>query len=147
MTSQTEIEVSRFRSDEPGRVTDDALQAWHRDGLLVIEEFASLDQCRELILAADALVEDFDEEEAAAIFSTPNSETQSTRADGSVSSGTTTEMFLTFQMTIIPRMHSPITPLNVFENSQSRIARFFCMSVTLHRTTRCMPSRRTFKNM
>ena len=70
MTSQPEIGVSRFRSDEAGRVTADALQAWHREGLLVIEEFASLDQCRELILAADALVEDFDEEEAAAIFST-----------------------------------------------------------------------------
>ena len=70
MTSQPEIGVSRFRSDEAGRVTADALQAWHREGLLVIEDFASLDQCHELILAADALVEDFDEEEAAAIFST-----------------------------------------------------------------------------
>ena len=70
MTSQPEIGVSRFRSDEAGRVTADALQAWHREGLLVIEDFASLDQCRQLISAADALVEDFDEEEAAAIFST-----------------------------------------------------------------------------
>ena len=70
MTSQPEIGVSRFRSDEAGRVTADALQAWHREGLLVIEDFASLDQCRRLILEADALVEDFDEEEAAAIFST-----------------------------------------------------------------------------
>ncbi len=70
MTSQPEVRVSRFGSNEAGRVTADALQAWHRDGLLVIEDFASLDQCHELILAADALVEDFDEEEAAAIFST-----------------------------------------------------------------------------
>jgi len=70
MTSQAEIKVSRFRSDEAGRVTADALQAWHREGLLVIEDFASLDQCRQLISAADALVEDFDEEEVAAIFST-----------------------------------------------------------------------------
>jgi len=70
MTSQPQIGVSRFRSDEAGRVTTDALQAWHREGLLVIEDFASLDQCRQLILAADVLVEDFDEEEAAAIFST-----------------------------------------------------------------------------
>jgi len=70
MTSQPEIGVSRFRSDEAGRVTADALQAWHREGLLVIEDFASLDQCRQLILEADALVEDFDEEEVAAIFST-----------------------------------------------------------------------------
>jgi len=70
MTSQPEIGVSRFRSDKAGRVTADALQAWHREGLLVIEDFASLDQCRQLILAADALVEDFDEEEVAAIFST-----------------------------------------------------------------------------
>jgi len=46
------------------------MQAWHREGLLVIEDFASLDQCRQLISAADALVEDFDEEEVAAIFST-----------------------------------------------------------------------------
>ena len=64
------MKVSRCESDEAGRVTADALQAWHRQGLLVIEDFASLDQCRQLILAADALVEDFDEEEAAAIFST-----------------------------------------------------------------------------
>jgi len=70
MTSQPEIGVSRFRSDEAGRVTADAMQAWHREGLLVIEDFASLDQCRQLISAADALVEDFDEEEVAAIFST-----------------------------------------------------------------------------
>ena len=70
MTSQPEIGVSRFRSDGAGRVTADALQAWHREGLLVIEDFACLDQCRRLILEADSLVEDFDEEEAAAIFST-----------------------------------------------------------------------------
>ena len=70
MTSQPEMRVSRFRSDGAGRVSDDALQAWHREGLLVIEDFASLNQCRELIWAADALVEDFDEEEVAAIFST-----------------------------------------------------------------------------
>ena len=70
MVSQPEIGVSRFRSDEAGRVTADALQAWHREGLLVIEDFASLDQCRQLILEADALVEEFDEEEVAAIFST-----------------------------------------------------------------------------
>ena len=70
MTSQPEIGVSRFRSDGAGRVTADALQAWHREGLLVIEDFSCLDQCRRLILEADALVEDFDEEEAAAIFST-----------------------------------------------------------------------------
>ena len=70
MKSQAEFGVSRFRSDEAGRVTADALQTWHRDGLLVIENFASLDQCHELILAADRLVDDFDEEEVAAIFST-----------------------------------------------------------------------------
>ena len=70
MTSQPEIVVTRYKSDEVGRVTADALQTWHREGLLVIEDFASLDQCRQLILEADALVEDFDEEEAAAIFST-----------------------------------------------------------------------------
>jgi len=70
MTSQPEMKVSRCESDEAGRVTADALQTWHREGLLVIEDFASLDQCRQLILEADALVEDFDEEEAAAIFST-----------------------------------------------------------------------------
>jgi len=70
MTSQPKIGVSRFRSDEAGRVTAGAMQAWHREGLLVIEDFASLDHCRQLILEADALVEDFDEEEVAAIFST-----------------------------------------------------------------------------
>ena len=70
MISQPEIGVSRFRSDEAGRVTAIAMQAWHREGLLVIEDFAPLDQCRQLISAADALVGDFDEEEAAAIFST-----------------------------------------------------------------------------
>ena len=70
MKSQAEFGVSRFRSDEAGRVTADALQTWHRDGLLVIEEFSSLDQCHDLILAADTLVEDFDEKEVAAIFST-----------------------------------------------------------------------------
>ncbi len=70
MISQPKMKVSRCESDEAGRVTADALQTWHREGLLVIEDFASLDQCRQLILEADALVEDFDEEEVAAIFST-----------------------------------------------------------------------------
>ena len=62
--------ISRFHCDGGGRVPAEALQRWHQDGFLVIEDFASADQCRELISAADALVADFDEEQAATIFST-----------------------------------------------------------------------------
>jgi len=61
---------SRFHCDGRGRVPAEALQRWRQDGFLVIEDFASADQCRELISAADALVADFDEEQAATIFST-----------------------------------------------------------------------------
>ncbi len=70
MTSQRGSGVSRSRCNEAGHVATRVLQSWHRDGLLVIEDFVSSDQCHQLISAADALVEGFDEEEVAEIFST-----------------------------------------------------------------------------
>ena len=62
--------ILRFRCDGSGRVPSEALQRWRQDGFLVIEDFVSADQCCELISAADALVAEFDEEQAATIFST-----------------------------------------------------------------------------
>ncbi len=66
--------ISRFHCDGSGCAPAEALQRWHEDGFLVIEDFVSTDQCRELISAADALVAGFDEEEVATIFSTTSQE-------------------------------------------------------------------------
>jgi len=66
--------ISRFHCDDSGCAPAEALQRWHEDGFLVIEDFVSTDQCRELISAADALVAGFDEEEVATIFSTTSQE-------------------------------------------------------------------------
>ena len=56
-------EFSRFHCDGSGRVPAKALQRWRQDGFLVIEDFVSVDQCLDLIAAADALVAGFDEEQ------------------------------------------------------------------------------------
>ena len=74
MKDSQSFEMSRFHCDDSGRIHAKALQRWHQDGFVVIEDFASADQCLELITAADALVSDFDEEKAATIFSTTSQE-------------------------------------------------------------------------
>ncbi|MDC0166654.1 phytanoyl-CoA dioxygenase family protein, partial [Gammaproteobacteria bacterium] len=74
MKDSQSSEISRFHCDDSGRIHAEALQHWHQDGFVVIEDFVSANQCLELITAADALVADFDEEKAATIFSTTSQE-------------------------------------------------------------------------
>ena len=74
MKDSQSSEISRFHCDDSGRIHAEALQRWHQDGFIVIEDFISADQCLELITAADSLVADFDEEKAATIFSTTSQE-------------------------------------------------------------------------
>jgi phytanoyl-CoA hydroxylase len=57
-----------------GNLTNPALSAWHRDGILIIKGFVGADICQDLINAADALVTKFDAREAATVFSTTTHE-------------------------------------------------------------------------
>jgi phytanoyl-CoA hydroxylase len=68
------LEVARYHADADGRVAPEAVDAWVRDGLLVIEDFIATDICQDLISAADSLVTNFDAREAATVFSTTTHE-------------------------------------------------------------------------
>ena len=59
---------------DSGNLTNLALSAWHRDGVLIIEGFVGADICQDLINAADSLVTNFDAREAATVFSTTTHE-------------------------------------------------------------------------
>jgi phytanoyl-CoA hydroxylase len=68
------LEVARYHADADGCVVPEAVDAWARDGLLVIEDFIATDICQDLISAADSLVTNFDAREAATVFSTTTHE-------------------------------------------------------------------------
>jgi phytanoyl-CoA hydroxylase len=68
------LEVARYHADAKGCVAPEAVDAWARDGLLVIEDFVSADICQDPIYAADSLVANFDVREAATVFSTTTHE-------------------------------------------------------------------------
>jgi phytanoyl-CoA hydroxylase len=68
------LEVARYHADADGCVVPEAVDAWVRDGLLVIEGFVAADICQDLINAADSLVTNFDVREAATVFSTTTHE-------------------------------------------------------------------------
>jgi len=68
------LEVVRYHTDAEGRVVPEAVDAWVRDGLLVIEDFVAADTCQGLMKAADSLVANFDVREAATVFSTTTHE-------------------------------------------------------------------------
>ena len=68
------LEVPRYHADADGRVVSEAVDAWARDGLLVVEDFVPADICQDLMYAADSLVTKFDAREAATVFSTTTHE-------------------------------------------------------------------------
>ena len=68
------LEVARYHADSEGRVVPEAVDAWARDGLLVIEDFVAADTCQGLMKAADSVVANFDAREAATVFSTTTHE-------------------------------------------------------------------------
>ena len=43
------LEVARYHADAEGRVVPEAVDAWARDGLLVIEDFVAADTCQDLM--------------------------------------------------------------------------------------------------
>ena len=68
------LEVARYHADADGCVAPEAVDAWARDGLLVIEDFVTADTCQSLMKATDSLVANFDVREAATVFSTTTHE-------------------------------------------------------------------------
>jgi phytanoyl-CoA hydroxylase len=68
------LEVARYHADADGCVAPEAVGAWARDGLLVIEDFVTADTCQSLMKTADSLVDNFDVQEAATVFSTTTHE-------------------------------------------------------------------------
>ena len=68
------LDVARYHADADGSVAPEAVDAWARDGLLVIENFVTADICQDLITAADSLVANADVCQAATVFSTTTHE-------------------------------------------------------------------------
>jgi len=68
------LEVARYHADADGCVAPEAVDAWARDGLLVIEDFVTADTCQSLMKATDSLVANFDVREAVTVFSTTTHE-------------------------------------------------------------------------
>jgi len=66
--------VPRFRISEDSALPGAALEAWRRDGLLVIEGFVPPGDCDALRQSADKLVDAFDPSEVATVFSTHSHE-------------------------------------------------------------------------
>ena len=62
--------VPRFRICADSGLPGAALEAWRRDGLLVIEGFVPPSDCDALCQSADQLVDAFDPSEVATVFST-----------------------------------------------------------------------------
>ncbi len=62
----------RFQSSIDGRLNAEMLSAYHRDGCLVLENFATEDVCKSLMARADDLVDGFDADSHRTIFSTRN---------------------------------------------------------------------------
>ena len=60
----------RFQASEDGRLSPDMRAAWAREGVLVLENYASADEIRTLRDATDALVEEFDPATVRSVFST-----------------------------------------------------------------------------
>ena len=67
-------DVPRFQISMDAALTSAALQAWRRDGLLVIEGFVPPEDCDALRQSAEHLVDAFDPSEVATVFSTRSHE-------------------------------------------------------------------------
>jgi len=62
--------VERFRMPEDGRLTPEMQIAYRRDGFLVLDGFATPEECARLRARTDALIEGFDPGELGTVFST-----------------------------------------------------------------------------
>lgn len=63
-------DIPRFRMSDNSGLSEGSLEAWRRDGLLVIEDFVPRKECDALCQSAEELVEIFDPSEIATVFST-----------------------------------------------------------------------------
>ncbi len=60
---------TRFQASESGGLSTDMTNAWERDGFLILENFATPEQCRALLDRAVTLIEGFEPGEAPSVFS------------------------------------------------------------------------------
>lgn len=63
-------EIERFSATPDGRLTDTMKTAWDRDGVLVIEDFATAQECQALIERVRAIIEAYDVSDAPTVFET-----------------------------------------------------------------------------
>jgi phytanoyl-CoA hydroxylase len=61
---------ARFQSMAEGSLTEDMQASWRRDGFLVLENFASPEQCAGLLRQTQALIDGFEPEASPSVFST-----------------------------------------------------------------------------
>lgn len=61
---------ARFRAAADGGLNPDMMAAWTRDGFLVLEDFASPEQCATLLRRTHALISGFQPSDAPSVFST-----------------------------------------------------------------------------
>ena len=52
-----------------GHITDEMVEAYHREGFLILDEFATQDECQAMMAQTRHLIDDFDEEAHRVIFS------------------------------------------------------------------------------
>lgn len=60
----------RFQATADGRLTPEMVQAFERDGFLILEDFVSAEDCDRLKDRANTLVDDFDPSGVSSVFST-----------------------------------------------------------------------------
>lgn len=61
---------TRFQASESDGLSTDMTNAWKRDGFLILENFATPEQCRALLDRARTLIEGFEPGDAPSVFST-----------------------------------------------------------------------------
>ena len=79
VTGDAEDNLPTFAAPAGGRLTEAMLAAYRRAGVIVLEDFVSVDDCRALQRRALELVEGFDMDEVRSVFSTLTNEQQQDR--------------------------------------------------------------------
>ena len=76
VTSNDQQILPTFDAPEGGRLTDAMLAAYRNAGVIVLERFVTVDECRALQQRALELVDEFDPDEERTVFSTTHNEQQ-----------------------------------------------------------------------
>lgn len=64
------MQARRFKAEPDGRLTPEMKQAFEEDGFLILEEFATPEQCDELAARMHQLIDEFDPSTVASVFET-----------------------------------------------------------------------------